>query len=213
VKLALATANPKKLLELQEAVAALGAELVAASDLGISRFPPEDGSTYQANARIKAEFVVSRTGLPSLADDSGLEVAALGGAPGVLSARFGGALTDGERVAYLLDRLGGVRGEGRQARFVSSLVLATPGGAVYAFEGTCAGEILEEPRGAGGFGYDPVFYACDLGRGFGEASAADKRRVSHRGRAVRAFLAWAATLEGQRALRPDSEPDLTVNPT
>lgn len=204
MKLALATANPKKLLELQEALeaqgAAPGAGLVAASDLGVLRFPPEEGVTYEENARVKAAFVASATGLPSLADDSGLEVAALGGAPGVLSARFGGEKTDFERVAYLLERLAEVPGGERQARFVAVLVLATPAGESRAFEGVCEGSILEAPRGEGGFGYDPVFYSHALGKTFGEASVAEKRAVSHRGRALRAFAAWAFSPDGRALL-------------
>src|SRR5699024_10376630 len=149
-------------------------------EAGVVDFPPEDGDTYHANALIKAAHVAATTGLPSLADDSGLEVDALGDAPGVHSARFGGALSDGERIAHLLARLRDVPDEERGATFVTVLVLATPDGEVRAFEGRCRGRILQGPRGDGGFGYEPVFFHEGLGRSFAQVPREEKRRVSHR---------------------------------
>ena len=196
-RLVLATGNPGKVTELAGPLAERGIEVVSAADAGVDAFPPEDGASYDDNAMVKAGHVATATGLPALADDSGLEVDALNGAPGVHSARFGGdGLTDGERVAHLLARLRGVPAARRGARFVSVLVLATPGGDVRRFEGTCSGRILEGPRGDGGFGYDPVFRSDDLGKAFGVATPAEKRSVSHRGRALAAFLAW---LDGDEA--------------
>jgi XTP/dITP diphosphohydrolase len=196
-RLVLATGNPGKVAELEGPLATRGIEVVAAADAGVAAFPPEDGASYDDNAMVKAGHVATVTGLPALADDSGLEVDALNGAPGVHSARFGGdGLSDGERVAHLLARLRGVPTARRGARFVSVLVLATPGGDVRRFEGTCSGRILEGPRGNGGFGYDPVFWSDDLGKAFGVATPDEKRTVSHRARALAAFLSW---LDGDEA--------------
>ena len=144
---------------------------------------------------IKAEHVVSqialRKGAFALADDSGLEVNALGGAPGLYSARFGGDLSPSGRVDYLLEKLRNVPQGERGARFVCSLALVSSEGEVSTFEGTCEGEILLAPSGQSGFGYDPVFYSHDLEKGFAEATREEKRRVSHRGRAVEGLLEWA----------------------
>jgi len=190
VKLALATANEGKVREFREA---LGLSVVSARELGVTDFPEETGGSYEANAHAKALFVTQRTGLPSLGDDSGLEVDALSGAPGLHSARFGGKETDAARLAYLLEQLGGVPDEARTARFVCALVLTLPTGEVQSFEGRCEGRILRAPRGASGFGYDPVFYSADLHKTFAEASPEEKAGVSHRGRALQQFAAWART--------------------
>lgn len=191
VRLVLATGNPGKVAELQSALKGRGIEVLSAADAGVRDFPAEDGATYDDNALIKAAHVAAQTGLPALADDSGLEVDALEGAPGVHSARFGGdGLSDGERIAHLLARLRRVPVERRGARFVSVLVLASPGGDVRRFEGTCSGRILEGPRGTGGFGYDPVFWSLDLGKPFGVCTPDEKRSVSHRGRALARFVRW-----------------------
>ena len=188
--LVIATSNEGKLREFRAALHDTNLELRSAADAGVESFPEETGATYQENAMLKAAHVAVETGFPALADDSGLEVDALDGAPGVYSARFGGALSPGERIAHLLARLRRVREGDRGASFVCSLVLATPGGAAEAFEGTCRGRILQGPRGASGFGYDPVFFSEDLGKTFAEASEAEKRAVSHRGRALASFRAW-----------------------
>lgn len=202
LRLVLATANAGKVLELREALAGRQVELLSAADAGVDRFPPEEGDSYEANALVKAGHVATATGLPALADDSGLEVDALNGAPGLYSARFGGDdLGDGERIAHLLARMRAVPNEERTARFVSVLVLATPAGEVRSFEGRCEGTVLHGPRGSGGFGYDPVFWSRDLGKGFGQATRAEKRAVSHRGRALERFVAWLDAPEADTVLR------------
>lgn len=202
IRLVLATSNAGKVEELREALADHPIQLLAADEAGVTDFPAEDGDSYEANALLKAGHVATETGLPALADDSGLEVDALRGAPGLHSARFGGeGLGDGERIAHLLARLRKVPDADRTARFVSVLALATPAGEVRTFEGRCEGRILQGPRGAGGFGYDPVFLSDDLGKAFGQADAAEKRAVSHRGRALAAFLRWLDEPGAETVLR------------
>ncbi len=198
--LLIATGNAGKLAEFEEALAPFGIAVISATAAGITRFPPELGNTYVENALMKAAWASLKAGVPALADDSGIEVDALDGAPGVHSARFGGELNDGERMALLLDRIRHVPEPQRGASFVSSLVLATPTGNVEVFSGTVRGTILQGPRGERGFGYDPIFYSAELGVTFAEASVEDKRRVSHRGRALRAFTAWLDTPEGSLSL-------------
>ncbi len=202
IRLVIATANRGKVKEFEDALARLNLDLLDLTAVGISSLPEETGSSYEENALLKAGFVALRSGLPALADDSGLEVDALGGQPGVLSARFGGpGLTDGERVAHLLDQIRHVPAKGRGATFRSVIVLATPGGEIATFEGETRGELTAGPRGDDGFGYDPVFRSLDLGKTFAEASLAEKRRVSHRGRALEKFLQWAITPIGKRTMQ------------
>jgi XTP/dITP diphosphohydrolase len=149
----------------------------------------ESAETFEGNARQKAEYFCRRTGLPTVADDSGLEVISLGGAPGVRSRRWAGAAgtvleIDAANNAELQRRLVGAPDARRRARYRCVLALLVPPDPfARVYEGTCSGTILAEPRGSGGFGYDPLFLSDDLGRTFGEASSADKDRVSHRGRA------------------------------
>ena len=189
-KLVLATGNEGKVLEFQQALTNTSLTLLSASKLGVTTFPEETGSSYEENALGKAGYVALKTRLPSLGDDSGLEVDALDGAPGLYSARFGGKVSSGERIAHLLAKLRRVPPEERGARFVCVLVLATPNGGVRTFRGECRGRLLEGPRGESGFGYDPVFYSPDLGKTFAEATPEEKRSVSHRGRALEAFRVW-----------------------
>jgi XTP/dITP diphosphohydrolase len=192
----LATLNAGKVREFAAALDGSGIRLAAAIDLGLERFPAETGATYEENALGKAGFAAARLGRVALADDSGLEVDALGGAPGVRSARFGGpGLTDGERIAHLLDRLRHVPLPQRTARFVSVIVVAAPSGAVATFEGRTEGTILLGPRGDDGFGYDPVFRSSELGMTFAEATLAEKQRVSHRGRALAALRTWLGSTD------------------
>ncbi len=191
VKLVLATGNEGKVAEFREILAELDVEVVSAEEVGVTDFPKETGQSYEENAAIKARHVTSQTGLLALGDDSGLEVDALGGGPGLYSARFGGDLSAEERVIYLLEKLRDVPQNERGARFVCTLVLSSPKGDTHAFEGVCEGEILQSPRGRSGFGYDPVFYSYDLQKGFAEATSEEKRRVSHRGRAAEGLLSWA----------------------
>ena len=153
-----------------------------------ARLPEETGQTYAENALAKARAAAGFTGELSLGDDSGLEVDALGGEPGLYTARFGGAgLDDRGRWALLLDRLRGVELAQRTARFRCVVALAGPGRAEQVVEGVAEGVIATAPRGSGGFGYDPVFFYPPLGRTFAEISDEEKARVSHRGRALAAL--------------------------
>ena len=179
-RLVIATGNMGKLREYRELLAGAGLELIA-----FDSEVDEVGETYAENARLKAEAATSRSGLAALGDDSGVEVEALGGFPGIRSARLGP--TQEERTAELLRRL-----EGKQrpwnARFVCVLALAEPGRPTQFFEGECRGEIVPEWRGEAGFGYDPVFLVPGTGRTFGEMPPEEKRLYSHRARATRALL-------------------------
>ena len=202
LRVVVATSNVGKLREFQEALARLELDLLGLSDVGVTRMPDETGASYEENALLKAGFVALRTKLPALADDSGIEVDALGGRPGVFSARYGGeGLSDGERMAHLLDEMRTVPRKGRGATFRCVVVLATPGGEVARFEGETRGEVTVGPRGDNGFGYDPVFESAELGKTFAEATMAEKRSVSHRGRALQAFLDWARTPIGKRTMQ------------
>lgn len=189
-RVVVATSNAGKLREMRALLAGVPVELVGLEDVAGLRLP-EEGDDYEANARAKARAVVGQCGLPALADDSGLEVEALGGRPGPHSARYGGpGLDDAGRVAHLLADLAGVRGAGRRARFVCVAALATPDGGLQAARGECRGRILSAPSGSGGFGYDPVFVpdeASQPGLSMAELSSAEKNRISHRARAVAAL--------------------------
>lgn len=185
-RVVLATANRGKVGELRAMLAAWPVrEVVALDAFPAFTLPPEDGATYEENAIIKARAVADATGWPALADDSGLEVDALGGAPGVWSARW--AADDAARIARVLTGLAG-RAD-RRARFVCAVALAWPDGGVVTATGICPGAIAVAPAGQGGFGYDPIFVADALGRTFAEAGAAEKDAISHRAVAIRALAA------------------------
>lgn len=185
-RLVLATANAGKVRELEALVREWGpVEVLSLAAFPGARCPEEGDTSYAANAIAKARAVADLTGLPALADDTGLEVEALDGAPGVRSARY--AATDAERVARLLAALEAVGAGARGASFRCVVALAWPGGAVETAEGVCQGRIAAAPAGRGGFGYDPVFMADGFGRTFAEASPIEKARLSHRARAVRAL--------------------------
>lgn len=190
-ELVLASSNRGKLREIAAILAeASGARLRLRplSDFPDVRLPPE-GDDYAANARAKARTVAAATGLPALADDSGLEVEALDGAPGPRSARYGGPrLDDAGRCAHLLAALEGLPAPRRAARFVCVAVLAWPDGSATVARGECPGHILEAPRGRGGFGYDPVFAVAGRDISMAELPAVEKDALSHRGRAFRALL-------------------------
>ncbi|MFP4437607.1 MAG: XTP/dITP diphosphatase [Chloroflexaceae bacterium] len=186
--LLIATRNPGKLREFAQIFADLGMNLRSLDDLGISAEIEETGTTFTANAQLKAEGYMHLSGLPALADDSGLEVAALDGAPGVYSARYGG-VTGAAQLAYLLQQLESVPVEARQARFVCVIALARPGGATEFVEGTLSGAIAPAPRGTGGFGYDPVFYLPEAGKTLAELPPEHKNAISHRAAAARAARA------------------------
>ena len=195
-----ATANPGKLRELAALLADSEFTLRSLADFAAAPAVNESGETFVANARLKAHAAAAHTGSPALADDSGLEVDALGGLPGVRSARFaadaGAGSGDAANLALLLSRLRGVPEAARTARFRCAVVVARPDGAELIADGTCEGRIAEAPRGSGGFGYDPVFLAPSLGRTFAELSAAEKDRVSHRARAIAALRPRLAAFLG-----------------
>lgn len=191
-RLVFATRNRGKLVELRALLSDLDVEVLAAADLGVPDVE-EDGATFCANAVKKAREVAAATRLPALADDSGLEVDALGGEPGVHSARYAGRHgDDAANNEKLLARLAGVAPERRTARFRAVVALADPrgplGDRVLTAEGACEGVILEAPRGAGGFGYDPLFFSPELGMTFAEAGVGGKGGLSHRARAIVALL-------------------------
>ena len=188
-RLLVATHSEHKLRELRQLLALPVAELVSLDDIGVVDEPVEDGDTFEANAAIKARAGLEATGLPTLADDSGLEVDALGGAPGPRSARWSAEGTDAANNALLLEQLAGMPEARRTARYRCIVAfLATPSSVPEIVEATCDGFILTEPRGKGGFGYDPLFFSPELHMTFGEAPPAAKHRVSHRGRAFRALI-------------------------
>lgn len=187
MRLVLGSANPHKLSEL---AALLSAHELVALPAGVE-LGPETGTSFAENAALKARRAAAATGLTAVADDSGIEAAALGGAPGVYSARYAGpAATDEENLAKLLREVP-ANGD-RRVRFVCSLVLAHPGGEEHVFEGVCDGILAHEPRGSGGFGYDPAFLPLADGRGrtMAELAPEEKAAISHRGRAARLLAAW-----------------------
>jgi XTP/dITP diphosphohydrolase len=194
--LVIATNNPHKAKEFRRLLAGLGWELVTPAELGISLDVAEDGASFQENARLKAVTCANATGLPSLSDDSGIEVEALGGGPGIHSARYGGpGLSDRDRMFLLVDRLRDVPWEGRRCRYVAALVLAWPDGRDEAFEGICDGTVALAPAGANGFGYDPVFYLPQAGLTIAQLSDGEKNAISHRGRAARQAVDFLRRLE------------------
>jgi XTP/dITP diphosphohydrolase len=186
-RLLIASGNPGKLREFRELLADSGLDLE-----GLDTGVPEDADSYAANAARKAEAASAAGGLPALGDDSGLEVAALHGFPGPVSARQGA--TQDERDRVLFERLAGLPRPWR-ARFVCVVALAAPGRPTRVFQGQRAGEVVEPRPGASGFGYDPVFLVPEVGRTFAEMTPAEKHRWSHRGEAVRALLESGALTE------------------
>ena len=204
-RLLLATRSPDKLREIRQLLAPpVQLELLTLQQLGIEPVPAEDDvetfPTFRENALAKAQYFQRLTGLAVLADDSGIEVDALDGAPGVRSRRFAarpgldGRDLDLANNRLLLERLQGVPEEERTARYVCAAVLLTPDGLATTALGTCGGRVLEEPRGTAGFGYDPLFLVPGTGRSFGEIDPADKARFSHRARAIRALRPRALAL-------------------
>ncbi|SMC46671.1 XTP/dITP diphosphatase [Papillibacter cinnamivorans] len=187
MKLILASNNRHKLAEMRAILEGLGIQVMLQSEAGISTNPEETGETFEENALIKARAASEASNLPAVADDSGLMVDALGGKPGVYSARYGGeGLSDRERWELLLRQMEGE--ENRRCRFVSAIACVFPGGDTVKVRGECRGELLREPRGSGGFGYDPVFYIPELRRTMAELTPEEKNRVSHRARALNQFL-------------------------
>ena len=180
-----ASNNAGKLKELRRILERMGHEVKSLRELGIDLDPEETGTTFAENARIKAEAVMQASGLPAIADDSGLCVDALNGAPGVYSARYGGLDDDVARYRLLLENL---RGAGtRAAHFHTSVVCCFPNGNVLEAEGDCHGTIAYAPQGENGFGYDPVFFVPELRKTFAQLTPEEKNAISHRGVALRAF--------------------------
>lgn len=204
-RLVVATRSEHKLRELRELLRLERGELVSLDELGVPGDPIEDGATFETNARIKARFAARATGLPALADDSGIEVRALGGRPGVRTRRYAGEdATDDDNNAKLLRELEGMPPPERGARYVCVLALAQPGDAgprgglrITTARGTCRGRIADAPRGSGGFGYDPIFEPLverPGGRTLGQWSAEEKNAISHRARAARRMAPRLARL-------------------
>ena len=185
MRLVLATNNAHKLSEIRQILGDRFEEILSLRDLGITQDIAETGSTLRENAIIKATTIMKLTGLPTLADDTGLMVDALNGEPGVYSARYAGEQHDDKaNVAKLLKNLEPYKGKERSAHFVTCMVIAYPNGKIKSVEGRTDGEITYSPSGNNGFGYDPVFYSYDLKKVFAEATPEEKNSVSHRGRAL-----------------------------
>ena len=189
MKILFATANKGKLTEAAE-VLGPDYEVVSPADLGITEDIPETGATLQENSLQKAQYLHEKTGLPCFADDTGLEVDALGGAPGIYSARYAGPGHDSQaNMIKLLKEL--EQFNDRRARFHTVVTLILADGQVHFFEGVCEGSIAHEKHGTGGFGYDPIFLADAYpGRSLAEVTKEEKNAVSHRGKAIRAMAAW-----------------------
>lgn len=186
--LLVATHNKGKVAELAEMMQDLSVNWLSLDEAGVTMDVDETGQTFRANAELKATTYAAVTHFLTLADDSGLEVDALGGEPGVYTARFGGpGLTPKERYELLLAKLADVPWEQRTARFRCVIALAGESGIIGTAEGTCEGMIAWQPAGEGGFGYDPVFYLPDRGLTMAQLTAAEKHQISHRGRAVAAI--------------------------
>ena len=186
MKFVLATHNPGKLREMGEILSSFGVEVVSPADVGITVDVEETGTTFAENAMLKARAICAASGLPAIADDSGLCVDALNGAPGVYSARYGGpGLDDAGRYKLLLENM---RGQlDRRCKFVSAICCCFPNGDKVEARGECAGTLAYAPKGEDGFGYDPVFFVPGLKKTFAELSPEEKNAISHRGNALKAF--------------------------
>ena len=189
MKVVLASKNAHKLQEISKITEKFDMELVLESQVGVDIDVEETGSTFEENSFIKAEAVMKATGLPALADDSGIAVDALNGEPGIYSARYGfdPSLDDWGRLELLLKNTEQVPDDSRQAQFVCVITLVTPEGQVIQARGEAHGELLRQPAGEGGFGYDPIFYYPPLGKSFAELSPEEKNQVSHRAQALKLF--------------------------
>jgi len=183
-KLLLATSNPGKIREYRFLLDGLGYQITTLTEEGIAKIVTESGDNYEQNARLKAVTYAKLSQLTTLADDSGLEVDALDGEPGVKSARFAGeAATDAEKVSFLLAKLSGIPWERRTARFKCVIAIASPGGRVELCYGECHGMIAFEAKGENGFGYDPIFSLPEIGKTMAELHLEMKNQISHRARA------------------------------
>ena len=189
MKVVLASKNPHKLVEIRQITDKFGFDLILQSELGIDIDVEETGTTFEENSLIKARAVMEATGLPALADDSGIAVDALNGEPGVYSARYGfdESLDDWGRMMLLLRNTEHVPDGQRQAKFVCVISFITPEGKIIQARGEIHGELTRQPRGENGFGYDPIFYYPPFGQTTAEIPAEQKNQVSHRGNALRIF--------------------------
>ena len=189
MKVVLASKNPHKLVEISQITEKFGFELVLQSELGVDLDVEETGTTFEENSYQKAYAVMKATGLPALADDSGIAVDALNGEPGIYSARYGfdESLDDWGRLQLLLKNAEQIPDGQRQAQFVCVITFVTPEGQMIQARGEIHGELTREPRGENGFGYDPIFYYPPFGKTTAEISAEEKHTVSHRGKALRVF--------------------------
>ena len=189
MKVVLASKNPHKLVEISQITEKFGMELVLESQLGVDIDVEETGSTFEENSFLKAQAVMKATGLPALADESGICVDALGGEPGIYSARYGfdDSLDDFGRLQLLLKNTENVPDGQRQAQFVCVITFVTPDGKVIQARGEVHGELLRAPFGEGGFGYDPIFYYPPFGKSLAQVSPAEKNSVSHRANALKVF--------------------------
>ena len=189
MKVVLASKNKHKLVEISKITEKFGMELVLQSELGVDIDVEENGSTFEENSFTKAEAVMKATGLPALADDSGIAVDALNGEPGIYSARYGfdESLDDWGRLELLLKNTEHVPDGERQAQFVCVITMVTPDGKTIQARGEIHGELTREPAGENGFGYDPIFYYPPLGKTTAELSPEEKNAVSHRGNALKVF--------------------------
>ena len=185
MKLVLASKNKKKLVEMNDILSQLGIEVCSEAEAGVDVEVEETGTTFEENSLLKARAVMEASGLPAIADDSGLCVDALNGAPGVYSARYGGpGLDDPGRVRLLLENM---KGQPRGAKFVSVITCCFPNGDVLTARGECPGTIAFAPMGEGGFGYDPVFFIPSLKKTFAQLTPEEKNAISHRGKALEQF--------------------------
>ena len=189
MRVVLASKNPHKLVEISKITEKFGIELVLQSELGVDIDVEETGTTFEENSFLKAEAVMKATGLPALADDSGIAVDALNGEPGIYSARYGfdESLDDWGRVLLLLKNTEHVPDDQRQAQFVCVITLVTPDGKTIQARGEVHGFLTREPAGEGGFGYDPIFYYPPFGQTLAEVPAEKKNQVSHRANALKLF--------------------------
>ncbi len=186
MKLVLASKNKKKLVEMNDILSHLGIEVCSEAEAGVDVEVEETGTTFEENSLLKAKAVMEASGLPAIADDSGLCVDALGGAPGVYSARYGGeGLDDVQRYQLLLENMKGQMP--RTAKFVSVITCCFPNGDVISARGECPGTVAFAPMGESGFGYDPVFFVPGLKKTFAQLTAEEKNAISHRGKALEAF--------------------------
>ncbi len=187
MKVILASKNPHKLTELSAILSQHGFEIALESEYGLDIDVDETGTTFEENSLLKAEAVMKASGLPVLADDSGLMVDALDGAPGVYSARYGHKSSDGERTEFLLENMKDVPDDKRTAKFVCVITCLWPDGRKIVARGECPGVITREVHGENGFGYDPVFYLPELGMTYAELPSEQKNAISHRARALQEF--------------------------